>query len=104
VAAVVAFAIAEAIVVAGVDVDEGNLAGLATAIGEAWAGELVHGFRLGKRKIVGPWPGTIGEARVRVLTGLRRRLERQTLDDLARVASAAARREWNHFSQPDPEP
>jgi hypothetical protein len=99
-----AFAIAAAIVVAGVAADATNLAALATAIGEAWAGELVHGLRVGKRKIVGPWPGTIGEARMRILAGLRLRLEVATLDGLARVAAAAARREWNHFSQPDPEP
>ena len=84
--------------------DGPDLDALATAIGEAWAGELVQGFRVHKREIVGPWPGTIREARMRILTNLRLRLELRTLDDLARVASAAARREWNHFSQPDPEP
>jgi len=99
----VGFAIAAAIVVVGVAADASNLA-LATAIGEAWAGELLAGFRLGKRQILGPWPGTIGEARMRILAGLRRKLELRMLDDLARVASAAARREWNHFARPDPEP
>ena len=98
------FAIAAAIVAAGVAADEPNLDALATAIGEAWAGELVHGFRMHKREIVGPWPGTIGEARMRILAGLRCRIELRTLDVLARVASVAARREWNQVSHPDPEP
>lgn len=90
--------IAAAIAVAAVAADHVNLAELATAIGEAWAGELVHGFRLGKREILGAWPGTIGEARVRIIAALHQRLELGTLDDLARVASAAARREWRFLT------
>lgn len=81
-----------------------QLAALAAAIGEAWAGELLHGFRRNQRAILGPWPGTIGEARVRILAGLGRRLEPDTLDDLARLTAAAARTKWQQSSHVDPEP
>lgn len=81
-----------------------GLVALANAIGEAWAGELVHGFRHGQREILGPWPGTLGEARMRVLAGLRSQIELAMLADLARVATDAARHAWNLISQPDPEP
>lgn len=104
VAVVVVAASAEGTVAAVVAASELDLAPIATAIGEAWAGELVHGFRTGKRQIIGPWPGTIGEARMRVLANLRRKLAIPTLDGLARVTTAAARRTWEHHSRPDPEP
>jgi hypothetical protein len=74
----------------------------AVAIGEAWANELVRGFKADDRKVIGAWPGTMSEARKRVLFGLRVRLDSHLLDDLAKVASVAARREWRHATQPLP--
>jgi hypothetical protein len=66
----------------------------ATAVGTAWADELVCVLRADHRKIVGEWPGTMSEARTRVLARLRRELDAGVLDDLARVAITAARGEW----------
>jgi hypothetical protein len=77
---------------------------IATAVGEAWAGEIVRVLRADKRKVVGAWPGTMSEARMRVLARLHMKLDVGVLDDLARVAILAARREWHQISQPDPEP
>jgi hypothetical protein len=81
-----------------------DLVPIATAVGEAWATELVRGLRASKREILGAWPGTMGEARMRVLARVHRKLDLQVLHDLARVATLAARREWHQVSQPDPEP
>src|SRR5262249_55737909 len=41
------------------------------AIGEAWANEVANGLRAQTRGLVGGWPGTLREARSRVLFGLR---------------------------------
>ena len=81
-----------------------DLVPIATSVGEAWVRELVQGLRASEREIVGAWPGTMGEARMRVLARLQRKLDVRVLDDLARVATVAARREWQQVSQPDPEP
>ena len=81
-----------------------ELSPIAIAIGEAWAAELVRTLRASKRQIVGSWPGTLGEARMRVLARLHRKVELGVLRDLARVVTIAARREWCQVSQPDPEP
>ena len=81
-----------------------DLVPIATSVGEAWASELVRVFRANEREIVGAWPGTIGEARMRVLARLQRKLDVRVLDDLARVATVAARREWQQVTQPDMEP
>jgi hypothetical protein len=70
----------------------------ATAVGTAWAGELVRGFRAGKRQIIGEWPGTMSEARMRVLACLHCKLEAGVLTDLARLAISAARCEWQQAS------
>jgi hypothetical protein len=77
---------------------------IATAVGEAWADELVRGLRADRREVIGAWPGTMREARMRVLARLRLKLEAPVLDELARVATLAARREWQQVTQPDPEP
>ena len=66
----------------------------ATEVGAAWADELVRVLRADNRKIVGEWPGTMSEARTRVLARLRRKLDAGVLDDLAKVAIVAARCEW----------
>ena len=42
----------------------------AAAIGEAWARECADDLRAQKRGVVGAWPGTIREARSRVLLGV----------------------------------
>ncbi len=81
-----------------------DLEPIATAIGEAWATELVQSLRSQRRDIVGAWPGTIGEARMRIRVTLRKRLELEALYELARVAYVAARRGWQAVSAPDPEP
>jgi hypothetical protein len=75
----------------------------ADEIGEAWASELVRSLRSEDREVIGPWPGTMSEARMRILASLRMRLDTQQLDQLARIANLAARRRWESVSQPDPE-
>lgn len=76
---------------------EPDLAPMATAVGEAWASELVRALRSDRRDIVGEWPGTMGEARMRIRVALRRRIEVELLDELARVANLAARRGWTEL-------
>ena len=91
----------------------------AAAIGEAWARECADDLRAQKRGVVGAWPGTIREARSRVLLGVVRQaaarsasagapknnaLDTETLQLLARTAYDAARRSWHVISEPDLEP
>jgi hypothetical protein len=71
-----------------------ELCSSATAVGEAWAHELVRVLRTNKRKIVGEWPGTMSEARMLLLTCLHQRLDADVLSALARIAIGAARGEW----------
>lgn len=73
------------------------------AIGEAWAHEMVRGLRDAEREIVGAWPGTISEAKLRVLVHLNHLRDLEVLADLARVATMAARREWLNVAERDPE-
>lgn len=73
------------------------------AIGEAWAHELVRALRNDEREILGAWPGTISEAKLRVLVHLNHLLDLEVLADLARVATVAARREWLNVAERDPE-
>jgi len=80
-----------------------DLQPVAIAIGEAWASELVHSLCSEDREVIGPWPGTMSEARMRVLASLRMKLDTQHLDQLARIANLAARRGWQEVSQADPE-
>ena len=100
VAVVVAVAAVAAVDATSVDA----LAPLAVSIGEAWTRELVRTLRDSDREIVGAWPGTMREARMRVMTRVRTRLDTIVLDDLARVANLAARRCWLEISEPDLEP
>jgi hypothetical protein len=86
------------------EVAELELHPLATAVGEAWASELVRSLRAVDREIVGSWPGTLGEARMRIRVALRSKLELHVIEELARVAYIAARRGWLRVSGPDPEP
>ncbi len=80
-----------------------ELSPIATSVGEAWVAELVQTLRASEREIVGAWPGTMREARMRVLARLHRLLDLALLDELARLVIVAARREWHQLAQPDPE-
>ena len=104
-----AVAVVDAVVVA---TSTDALTSLATSIGEAWVHELVRTLHATDRDVVGAWPGTMREARMRVLAGVQahaaptkaERIDSSVLDDLARVANLAARRGWAEVTQPDPEP
>ncbi len=100
--AVVAVAAAAAGIVA--EAAQMELHPLAIAVGEGWASELVTSLRADDREIIGAWPGTLGEARMRIRGMLRTKLELPVIDELARVAYIAARRGWQEVSKPDPEP
>jgi hypothetical protein len=76
---------------------------IATAVGEAWADEIVRSLRTDDREIIGGWPGTLREARVRIRIAVRTKLELHLLEELARVAYLAARRGWQDVSGVDPE-
>lgn len=76
---------------------------IAMAIGEAWAHELVRTLRDDEREIVGAWPGTISEARMRLLAQLDHIPDLAVLADLARVATEAARGEWLKVAERDHE-
>jgi hypothetical protein len=113
-AAVVAVVIvvAAAAVVAAVAAEAGgevaanalpDFSSLATAIGTAWASELVHALQDQERDVVGPWPGTLGEARMRVLRQFRVKFDLLELDRLARLAIVGARRGWLDVAGRDPE-
>jgi hypothetical protein len=80
------------------------LESVATAIGHAWASEVVRGLHADERDIVGAWPGTIREAKARILANVREHIETTALDELARIANLVARRGWQEHSQPDEEP
>jgi hypothetical protein len=73
-------------------------------VGEAWSHEYVRELRAQNRDIVGGWPGTLREARRRVLASMPRNLDPLLLDELARITNLAARRCWESVSEPDLEP
>jgi len=79
------------------------LADHATLIGEAWVHEYVRDLKTQHRAPVGAWPGTMSEARRRVVTHLAVGLDPPRLNALARVANLAARRGWREVCEPDPE-
>jgi hypothetical protein len=95
-------AVAVATAAAVVTAENPALKPIAMAIGEAWAHEMVRALRHDERDIVGAWPGTISEAKMRVLAHLNT-LDLEVLADLARVAIGAARREWLIVAERDPE-
>lgn len=80
------------------------LAERASQIGAAWAEEYVRELRAHARAPVGAWPGTMSEARRRVVIQLAIVLAPERLQELARVANLAARRGWHAHSEPDLEP
>lgn len=81
--------------------EQTELEPIAVAVGEAWASEIVQALRSEDREVVGAWPGTVGEARMRIRATLRRRLDVVVLEELARIAYVAARRGWQAVSAPD---
>ena len=76
---------------------------LASKIGEAWADEYVRDLQTRERAPVGGWPGTMSEARSRVLRRLAIVLTPERLDELARIANLAAKRGWQLVCKPDPD-
>lgn len=79
------------------------LAERASQIGEDWAQEYVRSLRGQARAPVGGWPGTMSEARMRVVSVFAIVLDPKRLDDLARMANLAARRGWRELCEPDVE-
>jgi len=79
------------------------LAERASQIGAAWAEEYLRELHAHARAPVGAWPGTMSEARKRVVTQLAIVLAPDRLQELARVVNLAARRGWQKVSEPDPE-
>lgn len=77
------------------------LAERASRIGEAWAKECLRELRAHARAPAGGWPGTMSEARSRVVTQLPIALAPERLEELARVVNLAARRGWQRVSEPD---
>lgn len=76
---------------------------IAIAVGKAWASELVRALHLEERDVIGPWPGTLGEARMRVLHAMRTKLGTEELLELAKVVTVEARRGWLGVATRDPE-
>jgi len=81
-----------------------ELAVKATALGETWTAEYIRDLRSQQRAIAGGWPGTLREARRRVLAAMPRNLDPQHLEELAKITNLAARRGWESISEPDLEP
>jgi hypothetical protein len=85
-----------------------ELAAKATMIGETWSVECVKELRAANRTIAGGWPGTLREARRRVLAAMPRTMDRtmdpQHLEELAKITNLAARKAWETVSEPDLEP
>jgi hypothetical protein len=81
---------------------------VSAALGEAWANEVANALRAQTRGVVGGWPGTIREARSRVLLGLpaarQPTFDAAALAELSRAVYNAARRYWDEISEPDLEP
>ena len=77
------------------------LAERASQIGEAWAEEYVRDLQAVARAPVGSWPGTMSEARGRVLAQLAVVLAPERLQELAHIAIDAARRGWRKVCEPD---
>ena len=73
----------------------------ASRIGEAWAHEYVRDLKSHARAPIGAWPGTMSEARRRIVTQLAIVLAPERLDQLARVANLAAKRGWQEVCEPD---
>lgn len=84
-----------------------NWVPIASALGEAWAKDCATELAAQEREAVGAWPGTLREARLRVIAGVELTMRAEAmihLDDLARATYLAARRHWATISEPDLEP
>jgi hypothetical protein len=81
---------------------------VSAAIGEAWARDVANSLRAQTRGVIGGWPGTMSEARLRVIVGLpptrRNGIDSAALEAMSRAVYDAARRCWDAISEPDPEP
>jgi hypothetical protein len=103
----VAVAAAAAVTVAGVVAADDlpssrdGLAERASRIGEAWANEYLRDLQAQARAPIGAWPGTMSEARRRVVAQLAIALDPEHLNELARVANLAAKRGWGAVCEPD---
>jgi hypothetical protein len=80
-----------------------DLQPVAIAVGQAWVSEIVRSLCSEDREVIGAWPGTMSEARMRILASVREKLDMEHLDQLARIANLTARRGWEQVSQADPE-
>ena len=84
------------------------LPSVSAALGEAWANDVANALRAQTRNLVGAWPGTMREARSRVLLGLpaarQSTFDSEALAALARAVYDAARRYWDTIAEPDLEP
>ena len=95
--------VAGAVVADGAPPPPDFLAERASQIGSAWAEEYRRELHANARAAIGAWPGTMSEARRRVVTQLAIVLAPDRLQELARVVNLAARRGWHEASEPDPE-
>jgi hypothetical protein len=80
---------------------------LASRAGHAWAEACTRALHSQRRAIAGAWPGTLSEARGRVLAALtdheRSAISLEDLRALARTANHAARAMWRAVAIPDEE-
>jgi hypothetical protein len=87
---------------------ESDLDALAVAAGSAWASGTVGALRAQDRTVSGGWPGTLREARARVMIALSSQrgptVAPERLEALARTANASARTAWSAQAEPDLEP
>ena len=81
---------------------------LAMALGKTWAQDVANQLHDQGRGVIGAWPGTLREARSRVLMGLpatrQPTFDVEVLHAFAREVNDAARRCWDEIAEPDPEP
>jgi hypothetical protein len=81
---------------------------VSSALGQAWANDVANALRAQTRSLVGAWPGTLREARSRVLLGVpaarQSTFDSELLVALSRAVYEAARRCWDEISEPDLEP
>ena len=77
------------------------------AAGHAWAIEWADALRREGRAVAGGWPGTLSEARVRVVAcarqaGRQRTTTHAELERLTKKAYEAARTSWLSRCEPEP--
>lgn len=77
------------------------------AAGHAWAIEWADALRREGRAVAGGWPGTLSEARVRVVacarqSGRQRTTTHAEIERLTKKAYEAARNSWLSRCEPEP--